>query len=68
MRKPKVSGAVAAILHSALIRQTWLFCVWALWGLFYKMGLCTIAWDKPPRNVDQTKGELFFALAPLRFC
>ena len=31
-----------AILHNALIRQTWLLCVWALWGLFYKMVLCKI--------------------------
>jgi len=40
MRKARVCGVAAAILHNALIRQTWLFCVWALWGLFYKKGLC----------------------------
>jgi hypothetical protein len=40
MRKPKVSGVAVAILHNALIRQTWLSVGRALWGLFYKMVLC----------------------------
>jgi len=37
-----IDNMTKVLKFTHVVRQTWVFCVWALWGLFYKMVLCKI--------------------------